>query len=431
MQERYIYVVFLLLTGNVETFGTMIMRRISQFLNGKKDSMIRSKNYNLTIGTCFSAMVVQAIVTTFPSLLYVTFRNDYGLTLSQISVLIAACFVTQILVDLAFAELADKIGYRLSMVLSSLLAAVGFVCMAFLPRILPPFTGLLIANILYSAGSGITEAVDSPLVEACPTKHKSAIMSILHSFYCWGVVAVVVLTTLFFVLVGREHWPWMACLWAVLPAVNAVLFSVAPMASLTDTVGKQMNWKEILTSKVFWLVIVLLLASAASEHCVSQWVSAFAEANLGIDKTVGDLGGLCMFAVLLGTARVVNAKVSKTVPLEKTMLVCTLLAIFSYILIILPVHPGINLLGCVLSGLAVGSLYPSALSIGSKLLPAGGTALFAFMAVASDIGCSVGPSMVGTVSGWFGDELKVGFGVALVFPLLVLAGLLALRSRSK
>jgi len=392
--------------------------------------MIRSENYNLTIGTCFSAMVVQAIVTTFPSLLYVTFRSEYDLSLSQLSFLIALCFVTQIGVDLIFAKLADKIGYRISMVLSSLLAAVGFICMAFLPRILPPFIGLLIANILYSAGSGITEAVDSPLVEACPTKHKSAIMSILHSFYCWGVVAVVVLSTLFFVFVGREHWPLMACLWAILPAVNAVLFSVAPMVSLSDTIEQRMNWREILRSKVFWLVILLLLTSAASEHSISQWVSAFGEANLGIDKTVGVLGGLCMFAALLGTARVVNAKVSKTVPLEKSMLLCALLAVFSYILIILPVHPVINLLGCVLSGLAVGSLYPSALSLGAKLLPAGGTALFALMAVAGDVGCSIGPALVGTVSGFFDDELKFGFTVAIIFPLLLLTSLLGLRNAS-
>lgn len=384
---------------------------------------MRSKSYTLTIGTCFSALSVQAIVTTFPSMLYITFRSDYGLSLSQLSFLIALCFVTQIGVDLIFAKLADKIGYRVSMVSSSLLAAMGFVSMAFLPRIMPPFAGLQIANILYSAGSGITEAVDSPLVEACPTKHKGAIMSILHSFYCWGVIAVVLLSTLFFVTVGRENWPLLACLWAVVPAINAILFSIAPMASLTDNAERQMNVKELLKNKVFWIVMLLLMAAGASEHSVSQWISAFAEANLGIDKTVGDLAGLCLFAATLGSARVINAKVAQKVSPKKSMAVCSLMAIVSYVLIILPVHPAINLFGCVLSGLAVGSLYPSALSLGSARLPAGGTAMFAFMAVAGDIGCSVGPSIVGTVSGWFGDELKFGLGVALIFPLLFLIGL--------
>lgn len=393
--------------------------------------MIRGKNYNLTIGTCFSALAVQAIVTTFPSMLYITFRSDYGLSLSQLSFLIALCFVTQIGVDLIFAKLADKIGYRISMVFSSLLAAVGFVSMAILPRIMPSFAGLLIANILYSAGSGITEAVDSPLVEACPTKHKGAIMSILHSFYCWGVIAVALLSTLFFVTVGRDQWPLLACLWAIIPAVNAVLFAIAPMASLADNVERQMNVKDLLKNKVFWIVILLLLAAGASEHSVSQWISTFAEANLGIDKTVGDLAGLCLFAAMLGSARVINAKVAQKISPEKSMTFCTLLAVFSYILIILPVHPMINLIGCVLSGLAVGSLYPSALSLGSALLPAGGTAMFAFMAVAGDIGCSIGPSMVGTVSGWFDDELKFGFAVALLFPVLFLMGLMALHCSKK
>lgn len=389
--------------------------------------MTRSKNYHLTIGTCFSALAVQAIVTTFPSMLYMTFRSDYGLSLSQISFLIALCFVTQIGVDLIFAKLADRIGYRASMVSSSLLAAVGFVAMAVLPRILPPFTGLLIANILYSAGSGITEAVNSPLVEACPTKNKGAIMSILHSFYCWGVIAVALLSTLFFVSVGRAHWPLMACLWAVIPTVNAILFSIAPMASLADNMEHRMPVKALMKNKVFWTVMLLLLAAGASEHAVSQWISTFAEANLGIAKTMGDLAGLCLFAAMLGFARVVNAKVAQKVAPEKSMLLCVLLAILSYGLMILPLHPVINLMGCVLSGLAVGSLYPGALSLGSARLPAGGTAMFAFMAVAGDIGCSVGPSMVGTVSGWFGDELKFGFGAALLFPVLFLVGLMALR----
>ena len=392
---------------------------------------MRCKNYNLTIGACFSALAVQAIVTTFPSMLYITFRSDYDLSLSQLSFLIALCFVTQIGVDLIFAKLADKIGYRISMVFSSLLAAVGFVSMAILPRIMPSFAGLLIANILYSAGSGITEAVDSPLVEACPTKHKGAIMSILHSFYCWGVIAVALLSTLFFVTVGRDQWPLLACLWAIIPAVNAVLFAIAPMASLADNVEQQMNVKDLLKNKVFWIVMLLLLAAGASEHSVSQWISAFAEANLGIDKTTGDLAGLCLFAAMLGSARVINAKAAQKISPEKRMTFCALLAVFSYVLIILPVHPVINLIGCVLSGLAVGSLYPSALSLGSALLPAGGTAMFAFMAVAGDIGCSIGPSIVGTVSGWFGDELKFGFAVALLFPVLFLMGLMALHCSKK
>ena len=392
---------------------------------------MRCKNYNLTIGACFSALAVQAIVTTFPSMLYITFRIDYGLSLSQLSFLIALCFVTQIGVDLIFAKLADKVGYRISMVFSSLLAAVGFVSMAILPRIMPPFAGLLIANILYSAGSGITEAVDSPLVEACPTKHKGAIMSILHSFYCWGVIAVTLLSTLFFTTVGREQWPLLACLWAIIPAANALIFSIAPMASLVENAGHRMKVKDLLGNKVFWFVMLLLLAAGASEHSVSQWISTFAEANLGIDKTTGDLAGLCLFAAMLGSARVINAKAAQKISPEKRMTFCALLAVFSYVLIILPVHPVINLIGCVLSGLAVGSLYPSALSLGSALLPAGGTAMFAFMAVAGDIGCSIGPSMVGTVSGWFGDELKFGFAVALLFPVLFLMGLMALHCSKK
>lgn len=392
---------------------------------------MRCKNYNLTIGACFSALAVQAIVTTFPSMLYITFRSDYDLSLFQLSFLIALCFVTQIGVDLLFAKLADKVGYRISMVFSSLLAAVGFVSMAILPRIMPPFAGLLIANILYSAGSGITEAVDSPLVEACPTKHKGAIMSILHSFYCWGVIAVTLLSTLFFTTVGREQWPLLACLWAIIPAANALIFSIAPMASLVENAEHRMKVKDLLENKVFWFVMLLLLAAGASEHSVSQWISAFAEANLGIDKTTGDLAGLCLFAAMLGSARVINAKAAQKISPEKRMTFCALLAVFSYVLIILPVHPVINLIGCVLSGLAVGSLYPSALSLGSALLPAGGTAMFAFMAVAGDIGCSIGPSMVGTVSGWFGDELKFGFAVALLFPVLFLMGLMALHCSKK
>ena len=390
--------------------------------------MRRSQNFSLTLGTCFSAYIVQAIVTTFPPLLFITFRNDYGVTLAQLSMMVALCFVVQIVVDLICARYADRVGYRFCMVFSSLVAAAGFISMAILPRVMPsPFLGLLLADVLYSIGAGITEVVNSPLVEACPTKRKSAVMSLLHAFYCWGVIAVALLSTLFFVTVGRENWPLLACLWALLPLANAVMFCFVPMASLADQVPHQMKLKDFISSKLFWVLMILMLASGASEQAVAQWVSAFAEANLGISKTVGDLAGLCVFALLMGIFRSVYAKVSDRISPRQAMLFCGFLAIVSYIIIVLPVHPVINLLGCGLSGIAVSILWPATLSYGAQLLPAGGTALFAFMAVAGDVGCSLGPSVVGTMSDWFDDELKFGFAAALIFPLLLLAGLLLLK----
>lgn len=387
--------------------------------------MDRTKNrYNKTMYACFIGYIVQAVVNNFVPLLFLTFHDVYGIALTQITFLVTVNFGVQLLVDMVSVRFVDRIGYRASMILAHAAAALGLIALTVLPEILPDaYTGLLIAVVLYATGGGLLEVVVSPVVEACPTENKETAMSLLHSFYCWGHVGVVLVSTLFFHLAGIENWKIMAVLWALVPIANMVLFMKVPVPKLLSDGEDGMSLGQLFASKVFWLFVLLMACAGACEQAVSQWASTFAEQGLRVSKTIGDLAGPMFFAVMMGSSRAVYGKFGEKLPLEKCMVGSGVLCLFSYLLIALSPIPALALAGCGICGFSVGILWPGTFSMASKAMPAGGTALFAMLALGGDLGCSGGPTYVGISSGLLGDNLGFGILCAAVFPVLLLTGL--------
>ena len=380
--------------------------------------------YQKTIYACFAAYIVQAAVNNFVPLLFLTFQDGYGIPLSQITMLVTLNFGLQLLVDLASVGFVDRIGYRASMVLAHALAAAGLALLAILPELLPsPFMGILLSVCVYAVGGGLLEVLVSPVVEACPSGHKEQTMSLLHSFYCWGHVGVVLVSTVFFALFGVGHWRVLALVWALIPLGNMIAFTRVPIAPLLEDGQRGMTIGELARRKVFWVFLLMMVCAGASEQGVSQWASTFAEKGLGVSKTVGDLAGPMAFAVLMGTSRAIYGKYGGRLNLDHFMAGSALLCVASYLCIALTPSPVAGLLGCAVCGLSVGIMWPGTFSKASAGLPRGGTAMFALMALAGDLGCSGGPTLVGMVSSALGDNLKRGILAGIAFPVLLLAGL--------
>ena len=388
-------------------------------------------DYNHTIYASYIGYVTQAVVNNFVPLLFLTFSRQFGLSLDKIALITTVNFAVQLAVDLISAKFIDKIGYRVSAVLAHILSALGLAGLAVLPEMMKnSYAGILICVVLYAVGGGLLEVLISPIVEACPTEKKEAAMSLLHSFYCWGHVGVVVVSTLFFKLAGIEHWRVLAALWAVIPVFNIFYFSRVPLYSITQN-KEPVPVRELFRNKRFWLFMVLMVCAGASEQAMSQWASAFAEAGLGVSKTVGDLAGPCTFAVLMGTARLLYGKFGEKLALKKAMVICSLLCIASYLIATLTESPAAGLVGCGICGFSVGIFWPGTFSLAASGIKGAGTAMFAFMALAGDAGCSAGPTLVGFVSGAAGNNLKTGLLTAIVFPFMILAGALLLIRKNK
>lgn len=380
--------------------------------------------YNKTVTACFIAYIVQAIVNNFVPLLFLTFQRTYGIPLSQITMLVSINFGIQLLVDMLSVGFVDKIGYRISMIIAHPFAAAGLIFLVILPEKLPvPFIGILIAVMVYALGGGLLEVLVSPVVEACPSDNKEKAMSMLHSFYCWGHVGVVALSTVFFSVFGIANWKILAVIWALIPLCNAFIFTKVPIASLIEEGESGLEIKELFSLKIFWVLFIMMLCAGASEQAVSQWASTFAEKGLGISKTAGDLAGPMAFAVLMGLSRAFYGKYGDRINLNQFMIYSSILCIVSYLSIsLIPAAP-LSLLACAVCGLSVGIMWPGTFSKASAALPRGGTAMFAFLALAGDLGCSGGPALVGIVSGFYDDNLKKGILAGVVFPILLLAGI--------
>lgn len=384
--------------------------------------------YNRTVTACFVGYIVQAIINNFTPLLFLTFQKSYQIPLSQITLLVTLNFGVQLLVDLLSVSFVDRIGYRASMVLAHFLSAAGLILLTVLPEVFAsPFAGILAAVMVYAIGGGLLEVLVSPVVESCPSDNKEKAMSMLHSFYCWGYAGVVLLSTLFFRLFGIQNWKILALIWAVVPIWNAFVFTRVPIAPLIAEGEKGLRLGELFRLRVFWLLIVMMLCAGASEQAVSQWASAFAEKGLNISKTAGDLAGPMAFAVLQGTSRVFYGKYGDKIDLDRFMLYSCLLCILSYLGISMLGIPQLNLAACALCGLSVGILWPGTFSKAAAALPRGGTAMFAMLALAGDVGCSLGPTVVGAVSGMLGDNLKAGVLAGIVFPVILTVGILISR----
>ena len=380
-------------------------------------------SYDSTMRACFTGYIVQAIVNNFAPLLFLTFQRTYHIPLQQITLLVTFNFGIQLLTDLLSVAFVDRMGYRASMVLAHILSALGLICLTVLPeRMGHPFAGILISVIVYAVGGGLLEVLVSPVVEACPSTHKEKAMSMLHSFYCWGHVGVVLFSSIFFKLAGIENWKLLAVLWAVIPILNALIFTRVPIAPVLPEGEEGMTIVTLFQNRTFWLLFVMMICAGASEQSVSQWASLFAEKGLGISKTAGDLEGPMAFAFLMGASRAFYGNYGEKINLDRFMAVSSVLCILSYLCLVFMPVPVLSLAGCALCGLSVGILWPGTFSRASKALPAGGTALFALLALGGDIGCSGGPTLVGMVSGMCKGSLKAGILAALIFPVLLLTG---------
>ncbi len=381
-------------------------------------------SYKHTVAASYIGYITQAIINNFAPMLFLKFHADYGISLEKLGLLVMINFGTQLIVDLLSAKLADKAGYRVLIVAAHIMAAAGLILFAFLPEMTPdPYMGLCAAVIVYAVGGGLTEVLISPIVEAIPGDEKAAAMSMLHSFYCWGSVLVVLVSTALFTVLGINSWRYIACMWAVVPTVNAVYFSRVPIAELVKS-GEGMTVGELIKSRVFLVFALLMICSGASELAMSQWASAFAEQGLGVSKAVGDIAGPCFFAVMMGTARVVHAKISGRVDLSLYIGICAAVCAASYFTAALSPSPVVSLFACGICGFSVGVMWPGVFSLASQSCPLGGTALFALLALAGDCGCSAGPALVGAVSGAAGDSLRCGLLFAAIFPLILLIALL-------
>lgn len=388
--------------------------------------MTKPKNYKKTLIACYLGFITQAISANFTPLLFLTFKNNYGISLEMIALVPMVFYLTQLLVDLVATKFADVIGYRTCVVVSQAVSAVGLILMAFLPDLLPnPFVGIMIAVVLYAIGSGLIEVLVSPIVEACPFENKAGVMSLLHSFYCWGAVGVILGSTIFFAIFGTSCWKILTLIWAIVPLINSFNFISCPIERLMGE-GEGLKISQLLRLPLFWLMIILMICAGASEATMAQWASAFTESALGVSKTIGDLAGPCLFAVFMGVTRVFYGKFSEKLDLSKVMLGCGALCVVCYLLASLSPLPIFGLIGCALCGLAVGIMWPGTISISSQKCPKGGTAMFAFLALAGDLGATVSPAMVGGIADAVGGSLQTGLLFATVFPVIMIIGLIVL-----
>ncbi len=398
--------------------------------NQKRGIMGVKQDYRKTVRACFIGYIVQAIVNNFVPLLFLTFQDSYGIPLSEITILVTFNFGLQLAIDLISVTFVDRIGYRASMIIAHIFATVGILLLTVLPELsADPFAGLLISVTIYAVGGGLLEVLVSPVVEACPSDNKEKTMSMLHSFYCWGHVGVVLISTVFFRVFGIANWKLLACIWALIPLGNAFLFTRVPIAPLMEEGEKGLSVKELARQKIFWIMMLMMLCAGASEQSVSQWASAFAEKELGVSKTLGDLAGPMAFAVLMGSSRALYGKYGDRIDLNKFMTGSSILCIGAYLCIALMPGSVFGLAGCAVCGLSVGIMWPGTFSKAAASIPRGGTALFALMALAGDLGCSGGPTLVGMVSGHFNEDLKRGILAAAVFPLLLLLGIFLCRKK--
>lgn len=393
--------------------------------------MDNNKKYRKTVLACYLGLVTQAICANFAPLLFITFHDTYGITFSRLAIISTVFFFTQLLVDLVCAKIVDYIGYRTGVVAAEVTSGLGLLGLAFIPDIMPtPFSGIIVCVIVYAIGSGLTEVLVSPIIEACPFENKEGAMSLLHSFYCWGSVGVIVGSTVFFAVFGVGGWRILAAIWSIIPLYNIYNFVTCPIEQLVED-GESMSMGQLFKTGLFWLFIVLMICAGSSELAMAQWASAFAESALHVSKTVGDLAGPCGFAICMGISRVLYGKYGEKIDLTIFMAGSGILCLICYLVAGLATIPLLGLIGCALCGFSVGIMWPGSISISSRILPKGGTAMFALLALAGDLGGAVGPAIIGNVSQSAGENLQAGVLAGIGFPIVLVICALSVRKKYK
>ena len=382
-------------------------------------NVVKKNDYHKTKIACYMGFITQAIAANFAPLLFLKFHNDYHISLGNIALISTFFFFTQLLVDLFCAKFVDYIGYRICVVASEIFASLGLVGLAFLPDLLPdPFIGIICSVVVYAIGSGLIEVLCSPIIEACPFENKEATMSLLHSFYCWGSVGVILLSTVFFSVFGIGNWKWLACIWAIIPLYNMFNFITCPIEHPAED-GQGMSIGNLLKTPVFIISILLMICAGASELSMAQWASAFAESALDLSKAMGDIAGPCLFAVTMGISRSLYGKYGDRLDLIKFMIGSGMLCLICYLVASLSDIPMLGLAGCIICGFSVGIMWPGTISICSGKMPSGGTAMFALLAMAGDLGGAIGPGIVGNISQSAGDDIRKGVLAGCIFPLVL------------
>lgn len=382
-------------------------------------------NYKSTLHACYLGYITQALIVNLPPLLFVVFREKFGLSYTMLGSIVMLIFVTQLIVDALAVEYVDKIGHRTSAVMAHAFAAVGMIALAFLPRILPyPFIGLIVSSILFSIGGGLIEVLVSPIVESLPSEAKASSMSLLHSFYSWGQVLVIILSTLALLFLGQELWFFLPLVWSLLPLYTLFKFTRVPLIPPEEE-SKRTPLRTLFRSRIFLIALLLMICSGASEQSMAQWASLFAEKGLGISKTLGDLLGPCLFAVMMGIVRTWYGMKGQKVHIHKILVISSVLCMASFVITAIVPIPAISLLGCALCGLSVSLMWPGMLSLTAASYPSGGVAMFAILALAGDLGCSVGPQLIGIIAD--SSSLNWGLLTAIIFPTVMLVGLVALK----
>lgn len=386
------------------------------------------KDYSKTKRACYLGFVTQAIVANFAPLLFIAFHREFDIPIASLALIPAVFYAVQLITDFLCAKFKN-IDYRKNIIISEITSALGLTGLAFIPALFPnPLIGVLICVCIYAVGSGLIEVLCSPIIEACPFPNKEGMMSLLHSFYCWGAVGVIIGSTLFFTLFGLENWRLLACLWALIPLYNIINFATCPIEPIVQD-SEGMSMKQLLTNRMFWLFLLLMIATGASESSMAQWTSAFAEASLGVDKSIGDLAGPCGFAFCMGLGRLWYGKKGQKMDLSAYMTAAGILCFAAYLTASLSTVPIVAFVGCMICGIAVSIMWPGSISLTSAQIPGGGTALFALLALAGDVGGTLGPSLVGLGTQSSENDIQSGLLAASAFPILLVISLLCIRRK--
>ena len=386
----------------------------------------KTKKYSLTLTACYVGYVIQAMVNNLSPLLFVQFKRQFALDSAMLSFIIFINFGLQIIVDSLSAKITEKIGYRAGAILAQVFSCTGLVCLGVLPNVINPFAGIITATVLMAIGGGFVEVILSPVIEALPLGNKSGAMCFLHSFYCWGHIFTVLAATIYFNLFTIDAWRYLPVALAVIPLLNCITFAVCPLETLEGDETPS-SYKSIFTMRGFWLFPVLILASGAAEQAIAQWASDFAEIGLGVDKTLGDIFGTCLFALGMALSRTVYGVLGEKIDLKKAFVLCGGLLIGSYLLAALSPSAGLSLAGIAFGGVFVGLLWPGLYAVAGQAYPKCGTKMFGILALFGDIGCTVGPTLTGLVS----NDIKTGLLFATCFPVIVFICSVILLKRTK
>ncbi len=371
-------------------------------------------SYSGTKKASYVAFIVQAINNNIAPLLFVVFHFQFNIPIAQLGLLAALNFGVQLLTDVVAMFVVDKIGYRKPIVIANALSALGLALLAVLPMIMDPFAGICIAIIIYAMGGGLIEVLASPIIEHLPTpkEAKASSMAMLHSFYCWGQLLVVVVTTLLIAQFGREHWMWLPLMWAVIPLINTLIFARVPLPQ-TVAEDQRMSLKEMVGTPLFLSALVLMLTGGAAELTMVQWSSFFAEQGIGVSKETGDLLGIGLFSILMGVTRFSFGIWGHKLDLAKLLMLSSFGAGLCYIVAATSSVAIVSLLACALCGMMIALLWPGTMSLTAARFPYGAAAMFGVLALAGDAGGTLGPAAVGVLADFASGPLSA---LAAVLP---------------